>query len=106
MEMETYTRSQLAIRNGTDREEMWIAYKGIIYDVAPSRHWRKGIHYGHWAGQDLTEEIGKAVDEANRLDIELKEIDGSVGQFQRNVWASRKGNFPIEMAGIRKGHPS
>jgi len=60
MEMETYTRSQLALRNGSDREEMWIAYKGVIYDVAPSRHWRKGIHYGHWAGQDLTDELADA----------------------------------------------
>lgn len=56
----TYTRKQLSTRNGSDREEMWIAYKGIIYDVAFSRHWRNGIHYAHWAGQDLTEELKDA----------------------------------------------
>lgn len=55
-----YTRKQLSLRNGQDREEMWIAYKGIIYDIAFSRHWRNGIHYGHWAGQDLTFELADA----------------------------------------------
>ncbi|MFN0201783.1 MAG: cytochrome b5 domain-containing protein [Bacteroidia bacterium] len=55
-----YTRQQLALRNGNDREEMWIAFEGIIYDVGFSRHWRNGIHYGHWAGQDLTEELKDA----------------------------------------------
>lgn len=58
--MESYTLKQLSLRNGSDRAEMWIAYKGIIYDIAFSRHWRNGIHYGHWAGQDLTEELKDA----------------------------------------------
>ena len=53
----TYTRSQLALRNGTDRDEIWIAYKGNIYDVALSRLWKAGKHYEHWAGQDLTQEL-------------------------------------------------
>lgn len=57
---EVFTKRQLSTRNGTDREEMWIAYKGIIYDVAFSRHWRNGLHYAHWAGQDLTEELKDA----------------------------------------------
>ena len=55
--MEEYTRNQLALRNGQDREEIWVAYLGIIYDVTESRLWRNGQHYEHWAGQDLTEEI-------------------------------------------------
>lgn len=58
--MEEYTRSQLALRNGQDREEVWVAYKGIIYDVSSSRMWRGGIHYGNMAGQDLTEEFAEA----------------------------------------------
>jgi predicted heme/steroid binding protein len=56
----TYTRSQLALRNGSDREEIWIAYQGLIYEVTPSRHWRTGVHYGHWAGQELSEELPAA----------------------------------------------
>ncbi|MCR9083870.1 MAG: cytochrome b5 [Cyclobacteriaceae bacterium] len=55
--MQTYTRQQLALRNGQDKPEIWIAYQGIIYDVTASRLWKNGKHYEHWAGQDLTEEL-------------------------------------------------
>ncbi len=55
----TYTRSQLALRNGQDRDEIWVAYQGQIYDVSSSRLWRRGNHYEHWAGQDLTAELDK-----------------------------------------------
>jgi predicted heme/steroid binding protein len=58
--MKIFTKSQLALRNGTDREEIWIAYQGLIYDVKKSRLWRNGKHYEHWAGQDLTEELATA----------------------------------------------
>jgi len=57
MKLAAYTRSQLALKNGQDSEEIWIAFKGIIYTVTNSRYWRKGRHYEHWAGQDLTEEL-------------------------------------------------
>jgi predicted heme/steroid binding protein len=53
----TYSRSQLALRNGQDRDEIWCAYEGIIYDLSASRLWRNGKHYEHWAGQDLTDEL-------------------------------------------------
>jgi len=59
-ELTSYTRGQLALRNGQDREEIWVAYLGIIYDVTNSRLWRNGKHYEHWAGQDLTEELPDA----------------------------------------------
>ena len=55
-----YTRSQLALRNGQDRNEIWCAYKGVIYDVSFSRLWRAGKHYEHWAGQDLTPALADA----------------------------------------------
>ncbi len=53
-------KSQLALRNGQDKPEVWVAYKGLVYDVTPSRLWLKGKHYEHWAGQDLTEELADA----------------------------------------------
>lgn len=59
-DLPVYTRSQLALRNGQDRPEVWIAYKGKIYDVSRSRLWYNGKHYEHWAGQDLTEELKDA----------------------------------------------
>jgi len=57
--LKTYSRSQLALRNGQDRVEIWVAYQGLIYDVTTSRLWRNGKHYEHWAGQDLTQELNE-----------------------------------------------
>ncbi|MCE7993952.1 MAG: cytochrome b5 [Roseivirga sp.] len=60
MSTKTYTRAQLALRNGQDREEIWVAYQQKVYDVSASRLWRNGKHYEHWAGQDLTDELPDA----------------------------------------------
>ena len=60
MELEVYSKAQLALRNGNDREEIWVAYNGEIYDVGNSKLWRDGKHYEHWAGQDLTAELADA----------------------------------------------
>ncbi|MCA0427170.1 MAG: cytochrome b5 [Bacteroidetes bacterium] len=60
MELPEFTRSQLALRNGQDKDEIWVAFQGIIYDVTKSRLWRNGKHYEHWAGQDLTDELKDA----------------------------------------------
>lgn len=56
----TYTKNQLALRNGQDKDQIWVAYKGLIYDLTDSRLWRNGKHYEHWAGQDLTDELKDA----------------------------------------------
>ena len=56
----TFTKSQLALRNGQDKPEIWVAYQGTIYDVTTSRLWNNGKHYEHWAGQDLTDELKDA----------------------------------------------
>jgi predicted heme/steroid binding protein len=58
--LKKYTLQQLALRNGQDKPEIWVAYKGNIYDVTESRLWRNGKHYEHWAGQDLTKELEHA----------------------------------------------
>jgi predicted heme/steroid binding protein len=55
-----YTRSQLALRNGQDKPEVWVALNGLIYNVSLSRLWKNGKHYEHWAGQDLTDELKDA----------------------------------------------
>jgi len=59
-ELTEYTRAQLALRNGQDRPEIWVALRGIIYGVSRSRLWLKGKHYEHWAGHDLTDELKDA----------------------------------------------
>ncbi len=62
------TKSQLALRNGQDKPEIWIGYQGKIYDLGNSRLWAGGKHYEHWAGQDLTEELSFAPHNANVFD--------------------------------------
>lgn len=59
---------QLALRNGVDKTEVWVAYKGFVYDVSKSKLWRNGMHYEHWAGQDLTDELKDAPHTANVFD--------------------------------------
>lgn len=54
------TITQLSLRNGQDKPEIWIAYNGMVYDVSKSRLWKAGKHYEHWAGQDLTDELKDA----------------------------------------------
>lgn len=59
-DLPSITRARLSLRNGQDKPQVWIAYKGIVYDVSGSRLWREGKHYEHWAGQDLTHELPDA----------------------------------------------
>ena len=59
--MKKYITSRaLSLRNGQDKPEIWVAYKGVVYDVTNSRLWTAGKHYEHWAGQDLTDELPDA----------------------------------------------
>ena len=58
--LHSYTRSQLALRNGQDRPEIWVAFRGYIYDMTNSKLWKNGKHYEPWAGQDLTSELADA----------------------------------------------
>ncbi|MDD2799111.1 MAG: cytochrome b5 domain-containing protein [Bacteroidales bacterium] len=57
MDLPQYTKSQLALRNGSEMDEIWIAFEGKIYDMTSSVYWKKGSHYGNFPGQDLTEEL-------------------------------------------------
>ena len=59
-DLHSYTRSQLALRNGQDRPEIWVSFQGLIYDMTQSKLWKNGKHYEHWAGQDLTDELADA----------------------------------------------
>lgn len=59
-ELPAISRSQLSLRNGQDKPEVWVAFQGNVYDVTASRLWKMGKHYEHWAGQDLTDELKDA----------------------------------------------
>jgi predicted heme/steroid binding protein len=59
-DLPAYTIAQLALRNGQEKPEVWVALHGLIYNVTTSRLWKQGKHYEHWAGQDLTDELKDA----------------------------------------------
>jgi predicted heme/steroid binding protein len=67
-ELRIYSKRELSLRNGQDKPEIWVAYKGFIYDVSLSKLWRFGKHYEHWAGQDLSSEISAAPHTENVFD--------------------------------------
>ena len=56
-----FTRDELARYNGRDGQPMYVAFKGIVYDVTPSDLWADGEHqFAHSAGDDLTAEMDLA----------------------------------------------
>jgi predicted heme/steroid binding protein len=47
----------------------YIAYRGKVYDVSASYHWRKGIHHAaHRAGCNLTGTLEQAPHDPDLLD--------------------------------------
>lgn len=58
--LKTYTAIELRSRNGVDSPEIWIAYKGYVYDVSGSLLFSGGKHYRHACGQDLTDQMERA----------------------------------------------
>jgi|TARA_X000000950_G_scaffold289450_1_gene413607 predicted heme/steroid binding protein len=54
------SKRQLSLHNGQDKDQIWVAYKGVVYDLTKSKLWINGKHYEHWAGQDLTAELADA----------------------------------------------
>lgn len=59
--MKKYSKKELSRHNGKNNAPAFIAYKGKIYDVSGSFHWKNGKHQVfHNAGEDLTESIAQA----------------------------------------------
>lgn len=55
-----YTPAELARFDGEDGP-IYIAYRGIIYDVSACPRWRRGMHENlHFPGIDLTSAISEA----------------------------------------------
>ncbi len=56
-----YTEQQLRKFDGSRRNPVYVAYRGRVYDLTSSPHWRTGLHRNlHFAGQDLTGELEDA----------------------------------------------
>jgi predicted heme/steroid binding protein len=52
--------TELELRRNTGERGtcMWVAHKGIVYDVTDCSRWKKGLHEDqHFPGQELTEEL-------------------------------------------------
>lgn len=54
------TVTELAMYDGQDGNDAYIAYQGMIYDVTDVSAWSGGSHNGVSAGQDITSEIASA----------------------------------------------
>lgn len=55
--------SEMELRRSTGERgnRMYVAMKGIVYDVTDCPKWRTGLHeHQHFAGQDLTQEFADA----------------------------------------------
>lgn len=59
LKIKEYTPEELAKYNGKNGKT-YVAYQGKVYDVSNSDLWKGGIHNGHNAGKDLTEEMNKS----------------------------------------------
>jgi predicted heme/steroid binding protein len=56
-----FTKEDLKQYNGQNGVPIYIAFKGIVYDVSRSYHWQNGRHWVlHSAGTDLTAELEQA----------------------------------------------
>ncbi len=60
MNLPTYSLQELSRRNGQTMAEIWVGYKGMIYDVTSSELFKDGKHYFHDTGKDLTFEMKDA----------------------------------------------
>ena len=59
--MKVFTQDELKEFNGKNGKPAYIAVKGKVYDVTKSILWEDGEHqFEHYAGKDLTNEIGDA----------------------------------------------
>jgi predicted heme/steroid binding protein len=62
------TKDELEKYDGSDGVA-YIAYRGKVYDVSHSFHWKRGVHQVmHRAGCDMTEALEEAPHGADMLD--------------------------------------
>jgi len=52
------SESELRLHNGNEKDLIYVAYKGTVYDVTNCPRWRFGLHEGvHFGGQDLSQDL-------------------------------------------------
>jgi predicted heme/steroid binding protein len=69
MNQRKFTEEDLKQYNGQNGSPVYIAFKGIVYDVSRSYHWQNGRHWVlHSAGTDLTAELEQAPHSADLIE--------------------------------------
>jgi predicted heme/steroid binding protein len=59
--MKVFTEEELIKFDGKNGNKAFIAFKGQVYDVTGSFHWKDGKHWVvHKAGEDLTDKMNHA----------------------------------------------
>ena len=60
------SEAELRRNTGEGGTRMYIAYRGIVYDVSDCPNWKQGLHRQmHFPGQDLTGELPDAPHKAD-----------------------------------------
>jgi predicted heme/steroid binding protein len=59
------TKKELEEHDGTNGSKCYVAYQGKIYDVTGSHLFADGMHFEHYAGEDLTEAMEEAPHDDN-----------------------------------------
>jgi predicted heme/steroid binding protein len=67
--MKEFTKEELAQYNGKNGNQVYVLYKGRVYDVSDSFLWKDGTHQVlHSAGVDLTDALEQAPHGGDLLD--------------------------------------
>jgi predicted heme/steroid binding protein len=68
--MKDFTAEEFATFDGRDGRAVYVAYKGLVYDLSDSPMWTGGDHEGmHAAGNDLTAEQDDAPHDVHVTDF-------------------------------------
>lgn len=71
---------ELKRNTGERGSRMWIALKGIVYDVTDCPKWRTGLHeFLHFPGQDLT---GEFVDAPHKDEVLMHDCVKLIGVLE------------------------
>lgn len=78
----TVTLAELRRNNGDMGSRKYVAHQGVVYDVTDCPRWRRDLHERlHFAGQDLTGELGEA---PHKADVFSRPCVRVVGRLQQN----------------------